>query len=79
MIQFAEVFPAEQIVASLMRQLSWIHFTLLIPLKELLQREFSPKCAGLNAGAGLLARGASGFNQGVRVVDRGGTIVTEGN
>ncbi len=40
MIQFAEVFPDEQIVASLMRQLSWTHFTLLIPLKEPLQREF---------------------------------------
>ena len=40
MIQFAEVFPNEQIVASLMRQLSWTHFTLLLPLKEPLQREF---------------------------------------
>ena len=26
MIQFADVFPDEQIVASLMRQLSWSHF-----------------------------------------------------
>jgi predicted nuclease of restriction endonuclease-like (RecB) superfamily len=40
MLQFAEVFPDERIVASLMRQLSWTHFTLLLPLKEPLQREF---------------------------------------
>lgn len=40
MVQFAEVFPDEQIVASAMRQLSWTHFTLLIPLKNPLQREF---------------------------------------
>lgn len=40
MIQFAVVFPDEQIVASAMRQLSWTHFTLLLPLKEPLQREF---------------------------------------
>jgi predicted nuclease of restriction endonuclease-like (RecB) superfamily len=40
MMQFATVFPNEQIVASLMRQLSWTHFTLLFPLKEPLQREF---------------------------------------
>jgi predicted nuclease of restriction endonuclease-like (RecB) superfamily len=40
MIQFAEVFHDEQIVASAMRQLSWSHFIELIPLKEPLQREF---------------------------------------
>ena len=40
MIQFAVVFPDEQIVASAMRQLSWTHFTLLLPLKDALQREF---------------------------------------
>lgn len=40
MIQFAEAFPNRQIVASLMRQLSWTHFIQLIPLKEPLQREF---------------------------------------
>ncbi|WP_349770620.1 DUF1016 N-terminal domain-containing protein [Agriterribacter sp.] len=34
MMQFAEVFPDEQIVASAMRQLSWTYFTLLIPLKQ---------------------------------------------
>src|SRR5689334_18747058 len=40
MIQFAEVFSDEQIVASLMRQLSWTHFLLLIPIKDPLKRDF---------------------------------------
>jgi len=40
MIQFAEAFPNEQIVATLMRQLSWSHFRELLPLKQPLQREF---------------------------------------
>ncbi len=40
MIQFAEVFPDQQIVVSLTRQLSWTHFVALIPMKEPLQREF---------------------------------------
>lgn len=40
MIQFAEVFHDEQIVVTLLRQLSWSHFLLLIPLKNQLQRDF---------------------------------------
>ncbi len=40
MMQFAEVFADQEIVASLMRQLSWTHFTKLISLKDPLQREF---------------------------------------
>lgn len=40
MIQFAEVFPDEQIVVSAIRQLSWTHFIALVPLKDPLQREF---------------------------------------
>jgi len=40
MIQFAEVFPDEQIVVSLIRHLSWTHLLALIPLKDPLQREF---------------------------------------
>lgn len=40
MMQFAAVFDDLKIVATLLRQLSWSHFTLLIPLKESLQREF---------------------------------------
>jgi predicted nuclease of restriction endonuclease-like (RecB) superfamily len=40
MMQFADVFPDEQIVALATRQLSWSHFVELIPLKQTLQREF---------------------------------------
>jgi hypothetical protein len=40
MIQFAEVFPEEEIVVSLIRQLSWTHFIALLPLKNSLQRDF---------------------------------------
>jgi len=40
MVQFAEVFPDEQIVASLWRQLSWSHFQELLPLNKPFQRDF---------------------------------------
>ena len=40
MVQFAEVFGDEQIVVTLLRQLSWSHFLSLIPLKDQLQRDF---------------------------------------
>lgn len=40
MIQFAEVFPDEAIVVSLIRQLSWTHFIALIPIKDQLKRDF---------------------------------------
>lgn len=40
MVQFAEVFPDEKIVVSLIRQLTWTHFIALIPIKEPLQRDF---------------------------------------
>ncbi|WP_255672379.1 PDDEXK nuclease domain-containing protein [Corallococcus sp. AS-1-6] len=40
MVQFATVFPDPQIVAALLRQLGWTHFTLLIPLNDPLKREF---------------------------------------
>jgi hypothetical protein len=33
MMQFSETFPDIQIVAPLARQLSWTHFTILIPIK----------------------------------------------
>jgi predicted nuclease of restriction endonuclease-like (RecB) superfamily len=39
-IQFASVFPEEEIVVTLSRYLSWSHFITLIPLKQPLQREF---------------------------------------
>ena len=37
MMQFAEVFPEEEIVVSLIRQLSWTHFIALLPIKNSLQ------------------------------------------
>ncbi len=40
MIQFAEAFPDEKIVASVRRQLSWTHFRVLIPIEDPLKREF---------------------------------------
>ncbi len=40
MIQFAETFPDQEIVAALSRQLSWSHFVELVPLKQPLQREY---------------------------------------
>lgn len=40
MVQFAEVFHQEQIVVTLSRQLSWSHFSTLIPLKDENQRNF---------------------------------------
>ena len=40
MIQFAEVFPDHQIVATLSRQLSWSHFREILPLEQPLQRDF---------------------------------------
>jgi predicted nuclease of restriction endonuclease-like (RecB) superfamily len=40
MVQFAEVFPDERIVAALLRQLGWTHFVLLIPIKDPLKRDF---------------------------------------
>ena len=39
-VQFAEVFPDEQIVISLVRQLSWSHFITLIPIRDELPRDF---------------------------------------
>lgn len=40
MIKFASLFPNEEIVAPLARQLSWSHFLEVLPLKDELQREF---------------------------------------
>jgi predicted nuclease of restriction endonuclease-like (RecB) superfamily len=40
MAQFAEIYPKQQIVVSLIRQLSWTHFIALLPLKDPLQRDF---------------------------------------
>jgi predicted nuclease of restriction endonuclease-like (RecB) superfamily len=40
MVQFSGLFPDTKIVAALLRQLGWTHFTMLIPIKDPLKREF---------------------------------------
>lgn len=40
MVQFSAVFPDAAIVAALLRELGWTHFTMLIPIKDPLKREF---------------------------------------
>lgn len=45
MVQFASQFGDENIVVSLVRQLSWTHFIALLPLKDPLQRDFYAQMA----------------------------------
>jgi hypothetical protein len=40
MMQFASLFPDIQIIAPLVRQLSWTHFLRVMPIKDPLAREF---------------------------------------
>lgn len=40
MVRFAELFPEERIVVSLVQVLSWTHILALLPLKDHLAREF---------------------------------------
>ena len=40
MMQFADLFPDEDIVLSAIRQLSWTHFIALLPIRNPLEREF---------------------------------------
>ena len=40
MVQFAERFPDGKIVAALLRQLGWTHFTMLLPMSDPLKRGF---------------------------------------
>ncbi len=40
MIQFAQIFEDEQIVVSLIRQLSWTHILAIIPIQDSLKRDF---------------------------------------
>ena len=40
MVQFAEQFPDVRIVAALLRQLGWTHFTMLLPICDPLKRDF---------------------------------------
>lgn len=45
MMQFATEYQDFEIVATLMRQLPWSHFTLLIPIREPLKRSFYEQMA----------------------------------
>lgn len=40
MMQFSSIFPDRKIVATLLRQFSWSHFTLFIPIQDELKRSF---------------------------------------
>jgi hypothetical protein len=40
MVQFAQIFPENDIVVSLIRQLTWTHFIALIPITDPLKRDF---------------------------------------
>jgi len=40
MMQFAEIFPDEQIVVSVIRQLSWTHILAVLPIDDPLKRAF---------------------------------------
>jgi predicted nuclease of restriction endonuclease-like (RecB) superfamily len=40
MVQFVEVFPEQQIIATLSRQLGWSHFVEIIPIKDQFKRDF---------------------------------------
>jgi site-specific recombinase XerD len=45
MVQFAEAFPEVEIVVTLSRQLSWSHFSALLPLSQPSQRDFYAEMA----------------------------------
>lgn len=40
MVKLAELYPDSQIVAALSQQLGWTHFTMLLPIKDQLKRDF---------------------------------------
>lgn len=45
MVKFSSVFPDAKIVAALLQQLGWTHFTILIPIKDALKRDFYAEMA----------------------------------
>jgi hypothetical protein len=67
MVQFAEVFPDEQIVPSLMRELSWTHFLEIIPLKDPLQREFYAEMCRLDGVCGSCGRKSAARSMNARL------------
>jgi len=47
MLQFAQAYPDEQIVVTLIRHLSWSHVLTLLPLKDPLARDFYVQMCGI--------------------------------
>ena len=45
MVKFSSVFPDAKIVAALLQQLGWTHFTILIPINDALKRDFYAEMA----------------------------------
>lgn len=64
-VQFAAVFPDAAIVAALLRELGWTHFTLLIPIKDALKREFYAEMCRIERWSTRAASGA--LNQVVEI------------
>ena len=50
MMTFAEVFPGQEIIATLSQQLSWSHFVELLGFKDAVQCESMRRFVGLSAG-----------------------------
>lgn len=50
MARFAEWMADEQILATLSQTLSWSHFVELLPIKDTLARDSTPRCAASSAG-----------------------------
>ena len=73
MVQFAQAFADAEIVASLMRQLSWTHVVALLPLKSAEARQHYARRSGT-------AANAQGRHHRRRILDRtaaqGGTGTT---
>jgi hypothetical protein len=59
MIQLAVAFPDEEIVVTLSRQLSWSHFSALLPLNRPFQREFYAEMARIEGWSCVLCAHAS--------------------
>jgi len=58
MVRFSEVFPDEEIVSTLSRQLGWSHFQEIVPLDDQVRRDFYATPCPLPSTAG--GRGARG-------------------
>jgi len=54
MVQFTEQFPDVMIVAALLRQLGWTHFTILLPIGDPLKREFYAEMCRIERALGFL-------------------------